>query len=288
MELGWFGEGDDFFFIDGAETPRLKGTGTEDYFNDAWGFREFCTPYHGVTLYEGVLPGDRVTAYRWHIQDPIPFQESLRVEIEHRGSVYNEKGSLSTFELGGFEERPDWVSSVAFWYQYPAATFTGGLPPTEERTAPYRIIKASELTYRAEPPFVVVPDDPFLIYVPNTPEASIEFDFELEKDGRYRIDGLLIHAIIGGVFQVSLDGEKIGGPMDMVIANYDPIWRSLDTHDLKAGKHTLRFEGAATAPPAARKLAPKFYSFGVAALSLLRLEDMEGYHQVLDRLMERQ
>ncbi|MCI0493311.1 MAG: DUF2961 domain-containing protein, partial [Planctomycetes bacterium] len=90
VELGWFGEGDDFFYIDGAQTPQLRGTGTEDYFNDAWGFREFATPYHGVTLYEGVFPGDRVTAYRWHIADPIPFRKSLRVMIEHRGSVFDE------------------------------------------------------------------------------------------------------------------------------------------------------------------------------------------------------
>jgi len=51
IELGWFGEGDDFIYIDGSKTPQLRGTGTEDYFNDAWGFREFCTPYHGVSLY---------------------------------------------------------------------------------------------------------------------------------------------------------------------------------------------------------------------------------------------
>ena len=37
---GWYGEGDDFFFIDGAQEPRLRGTGTEDYFCDGWGFRE--------------------------------------------------------------------------------------------------------------------------------------------------------------------------------------------------------------------------------------------------------
>ncbi|MBN2578487.1 MAG: DUF2961 domain-containing protein, partial [Pirellulales bacterium] len=33
---GWFGEGDDFFYIDGEEVPSLQGTGSEDYFNDAW------------------------------------------------------------------------------------------------------------------------------------------------------------------------------------------------------------------------------------------------------------
>lgn len=35
-ERGWMGEGDDFFYIDGATDPQLKGTGTEDYFSDAW------------------------------------------------------------------------------------------------------------------------------------------------------------------------------------------------------------------------------------------------------------
>jgi len=31
----WFGEGDDFFYIDGEETPSIIGTGTEDYINEA-------------------------------------------------------------------------------------------------------------------------------------------------------------------------------------------------------------------------------------------------------------
>ena len=77
VELGWFGEGDDFIFIDGEETPSLRGTGTEDYFNDAWGFRQCSTPYYGISLWEGYFPGDRVTAYRWHIADPIPFEKSV-------------------------------------------------------------------------------------------------------------------------------------------------------------------------------------------------------------------
>ena len=35
MSDGWYGEGDDFFFVDGEAEPRLRGTGTEDYFCDA-------------------------------------------------------------------------------------------------------------------------------------------------------------------------------------------------------------------------------------------------------------
>lgn len=285
VETGWFGEGDDFFYIDGAETPQLRGTGTEDYFNDAWGFREFSAPYSGVSQYEGALTGDRVTAYRWHIEDPVPFEKSLRVDIEHRGSVYNDRGALTDFELGSFEERPDWISSVAFWYQYPSAVVEEPIAPVEQRIPPYRILKYSDLVYRAEPPFLVLPADPLLVYVPNTDTASIEFDFEVAEGGRYRIDALLLHSVMSGIYQASLDGKKIGAPLDLVIVNHDPLWRSLDTHDLKAGKHTLRFEGVGQVSPNARVLAPNFHVFALAYLTLLRLDDMAGYREVMQRLM---
>ena len=73
MDNGWFGEGDDRFYIDGEDLPSLRGTGTEDYFNDAWGFRSFWTPFYGVPLFDGYFAGDRVSAYRWHLNDPIAF-----------------------------------------------------------------------------------------------------------------------------------------------------------------------------------------------------------------------
>ena len=38
-EAGWFGEGDERFYVDGVTKPDIEGTGTEDYFNDAWSFR---------------------------------------------------------------------------------------------------------------------------------------------------------------------------------------------------------------------------------------------------------
>ncbi len=114
---GWFGEGDDMFHIDGASFPQIVGTGTEDYFNDAWGFREFTYPYYGVTLWEGYQKGDRGSAYKWHIFDPIAFTKSLRASIEH----------------GHANDRTDDWYSVAFWYQdLPSPPFPV-LPPVMER-----------------------------------------------------------------------------------------------------------------------------------------------------------
>jgi len=37
---GWWGEGDDFIWVDGEKFQSLNGTGSEDYFCDGWGMRE--------------------------------------------------------------------------------------------------------------------------------------------------------------------------------------------------------------------------------------------------------
>ena len=111
--VGWFGEGDDLFYVDGAKHPQATGTGTEDYFNDAWGLRVASGPWTGTPIAEGERLGARLGAYRWHVLDPIPFTKSLWAGIEHAGWTYNADGSLRS----GFEERPDFFSSAAFWYQ---------------------------------------------------------------------------------------------------------------------------------------------------------------------------
>src|SRR5262245_3271384 len=87
-EAGWFGEGDDFFYVDGASTPAIEGTGTEDYFNDAWGLHVSEGLYSGVPVAQGTGLGSRMTAYRWHLLDPVPFTRSLRFEMEHRGWTF--------------------------------------------------------------------------------------------------------------------------------------------------------------------------------------------------------
>lgn len=101
---GWFGEGDDIITVDGQVS--FVGTGTEDYFCDAWGFRVFSDLYHGVPVYEGREIGHRLSAYRFHIIDPIPFRKSFKFEIEH---------------WPWFTSLPntgrEYYSSTAFWYQ---------------------------------------------------------------------------------------------------------------------------------------------------------------------------
>ena len=98
----WYGEGDDMFFIDGAEKATLHGTGTEDYFNSSWCPNEnYQHPYFGYAR----TPDDigwlgRTHCYRFHIDDPIFFDQGLIFSIEHGHNNY------LTLEM----------SSVAYWY----------------------------------------------------------------------------------------------------------------------------------------------------------------------------
>ncbi len=117
-DWSWYGEGDDMMFIDGDEMPTLTGTGTEDYYGCAWCPSEFyVAPYHGILLPGGANWAGKITVYRYHIEDPVMFDTSLRVTIEH----------------GHANDRSDDLASTAYWYQTePHAPFPP-LPDTAAR-----------------------------------------------------------------------------------------------------------------------------------------------------------
>ena len=113
----WWGEGDDMVFIDGEPMPSIVGTGTEDYFNHAWGMQSGnYSLYSGSILHETDTPETYQVSYRFHIEDPIHFSKSLKVTMEHGHANH-----LSD----------DW-SSTAYWYQLlPTKPFS--IQPVEER-----------------------------------------------------------------------------------------------------------------------------------------------------------
>ncbi len=123
---GWWGEGEIKFFMDGdKDFPTINGTGTEDYFCgsydfdtrkkepaiDATAYTEFSTPYTGL---HQVIRGDghykvmeRFGMYRWHIPDPIRFENDLRVTIQDLGWRHD----------GRYLPQQSDIASVAYWYQ---------------------------------------------------------------------------------------------------------------------------------------------------------------------------
>ncbi len=100
----WYGEGDDMWRIDGESWPvSLHGTGTEDFFNSSWCPKEiYQHPFFGYPRVNNDMGWfGRTHCYRFFIQDPITFEESLRGSIEH--------GHANNLTLD--------ISTVAYWYQ---------------------------------------------------------------------------------------------------------------------------------------------------------------------------
>jgi len=79
----WWGEGDEKLYVDGGSFPAIFGTGTEDYFGYAWSSGEvFAHPYHAQTRAPANGFGGAFSMNRFHVLDPIPFDKSLRFDLE--------------------------------------------------------------------------------------------------------------------------------------------------------------------------------------------------------------
>jgi hypothetical protein len=118
----WWGEGDDMIFIDGESwPPRYHGTGSEDYFNTAFCPKdEYCSPYQGLTVYSGDENWPwrgKNSLYRYHIEDPIFFEKSIKVTIEH-GHANNLSNDYA---------------STAYWYQKEPHSPFPRMIPVEKR-----------------------------------------------------------------------------------------------------------------------------------------------------------
>ncbi len=113
----WWGEGNDLFEIDG-QNPAIVGIGGEDYFLGSWGFlapQDFLL--HGAPVVGPELAGSRTSMYRFHLDSPVPFTQSMRASMEH----------------GHANHRSDNFYSVAYWYQAEPHLAFPTLPDVDQR-----------------------------------------------------------------------------------------------------------------------------------------------------------
>ncbi len=122
-DAGWWGEGEIKFFLDGdTDFPTICGTGEEDYFCGSYGYHEhrdgegivqydqFDSPYTGFHYFKDnpeISYETKIGEYRWHILDPIRFENDLKVTIQ----------SLGWQSGGRYLPLQDDMASVAYWYQ---------------------------------------------------------------------------------------------------------------------------------------------------------------------------
>jgi len=260
---GWWGEGDEKFFVDGEKFPSTFGTGSEDYFGYAW-----CNPtlfqraFHNQTISMGNR--GHVSVNRWHITDNIPFQKSFEAAIE---KYYPNK-------------KPTLYGAIAYWYQAP-----GGKDPYAPLAADQRwgycttpqvwhvkgAIEGERLKVLRKTGNVRPQDmTPFpkgkwsrqshLWWTNGKPGDKLVLALTVTQAGTYDIQALLTKARDYGVVQLSLDGQKLGGPIDLYnhpdVITLGPL--SLGKRELTKGTHELTVEITGANPKAI-----KAYMFGL-------------------------
>jgi len=260
-EPGWFGEGDEWIFVDGAAEPSIIGTGTEDYFNDAWSLRVDTGPYAGVTVAEGTGLGSRMSAYRWHLVDPIPFKSGLRFVFEHNGWTFNPDGSVRSAS----GERADLFSSVAFWYQKGVAL---DRPPVPYGTA--RLPHGNATQFETEDVMADITTEggavtalpelfwgkDVVLFEAEGAGARMDVPFSVDDPGRYELSVQAAHSFDYGDYRTLLDGKPTVAaeiehePGATVLGNeihayhhetYVGADHFIGWFDLSAGEHVLSF-----------------------------------------------
>ncbi len=105
--VAWWGEGDEKIYVDGETFPSIFGTGTEDYFGYAWSSTQlFAHPYHAQTRATGPGFSGQFSMNRFHVLDPIPFESSLRFDLE----AWHWSDTSMT------------MAAILYWYARPSGT----------------------------------------------------------------------------------------------------------------------------------------------------------------------
>ncbi len=228
-----------------------------------------------------------MTAYRWHVVDPIPFTRSLRFDLEHTGWTYNADGSVRSAS----EERPDLFSSVAFWYQvgiardqppvpYGAARLPHGNARQIEVETSIGDVKtqAGKASVQKE----VFWSKDLLFFQAAGPGSKIEIPLDVPETGRYELVAQLAHSPDYGIYAAALDGKPLvdagdlehepgantgtaGGINTYFTETYVAEDHLLGWLTLAAGRHTITFTCVGKDPNSSN------HFLGIDALILSRL-----------------
>lgn len=228
---GWWGEGDEKFFVDGEKFPSVFGTGTEDYLGYAWSSKEtFVQALHSQPVNQ--QNRGHVSANRWHVPDDVPFQRSFEGAIEKYFPDTN----------------PCLWAAVAYWYLTPTGGDPFGPVPVEERTGPWihpaiwrapDVIEAEDMPVLKEQwkfagcpmdavarnlPEGRVSADRFLLWWVDAVGHRLELGFSVPQSGRYRVSARFIRDHEMGVFRFDVAGVTLGTPLDLYAAVKEQPW----------------------------------------------------------------
>jgi hypothetical protein len=188
-----------------------------------------------------------ISVNRWHITDNVPFQKSFEAAIE---KYYP-------------NSKPTLYAAIAYWYQAAGQRDPYEPVPVDQRKGywgPIQVFKikgaieGEELTILSKKGGNTTAQDmsifgegwsgeAHLWWTGAKPGSTLELALPVEKAGNYRLKMQLTKAVDYGIVQLSLDGRKLGDPIDLfnngVIAT-GPL--DMGAHDLGQGRHVLKVE----------------------------------------------
>ncbi len=209
---GWWGEGDEKFFVDGEKFPSTFGTGSEDYFGFAWcNPHRFAKPFHDQPINEN--NSGHSSEDRWEIVENIPFQQSFEGCIE---KYFPNK-------------RPTLYAAVAYWYLAPGGQDRYEAVPVGERVGYWvrppafhvdDVIEAENMPVLNTPEHMPASqymsvfkaltwsNEQQLFWTPKADGEKLVVGFKAPQAGRFHLLARFTKAPDYGTIQVGLDEQE--------------------------------------------------------------------------------
>ncbi len=258
---GWWGEGDEKFFVDGEKYPSTVGTGSEDYIGYAWAANPpFMTFDSALAACSRLKPDaqEDTSVCRFHVCDDVPFSNSFQgfIEVMPNGDC-----------------RPCVYDTCVYWYSKHAAKNPYPVVPLAERHHPRPSLERRDVVPSNMRMPKLHPDaiegehlrvtsigsgrhwvqdmaayrdgqwsgDAQLIWTDGKQGESIEIEFSVAEAGEYEILAVFTKAVDYGIFDLKVDGKTLDKRVDLYdtkVTTTDEI--SLGTLRLNNGTHRLK------------------------------------------------
>jgi hypothetical protein len=189
-----------------------------------------------------------VSVNRWHISDNLPFHTSFEGYIEKYFS----------------NTRPTLYATTVYWYLAPGGKDPYAPVPVSERIGYWKPVQQYKVQGAIEGEKMKVlscsggknevqdlsifsdnnwSGDEHLWWKNPSVGNQLALEFAFQEKGTYELKVAMTQAKDYGIFQLSLDGKKIGEPVDLYDPNVVPTGAlTFGKFQLEPGKHTLSFE----------------------------------------------
>jgi hypothetical protein len=274
--LDWHGEGDDKVWVDDEAFPSLFGTGTEDFYGSGWAAcQPFSSAFHSHTRCDDSFYGHH-SANRLFVLDSIPFDASIRVDLEQLAGANDEKAVV--------------MDALSYWYATRESTHNHPpltaqdlrlpvIPVREEKVVPGTVIEAEDVDVFGDSTTAPYSMGPWEFagslwrgqvqrwWTVEDPYETLHLSFPLGTPGSYCVHAYLTRSPYYGTFQLSFNGSLAGDPVDLFLPCPDCF---LPTEGVELGVFPAFYLNSVDVVPLeANPDAPASTSFGLDCLSLI-------------------